>query len=91
MKLFHDHVYKNLPFGPYLERDQNSLRPLPYFLKVNFTISFHTLQGLPNSLFPSGISTKSLYATLLSKYVLCVPSILLFLITRIWLERSRER
>jgi len=80
---FRCHVHKNLPFGPYPELDQTSLRPLLYFLKVNFNVIFSVLQGLPDSLFPSGISTKSLYATLLSKYVLCVPPILLFLITRL--------
>ena len=37
---FHYNVYKNLPIGPYPELDQTSLRPLPYFLKVNFNIIF---------------------------------------------------
>jgi len=39
----HYHVYTNLPFGPYgpyPELAQTSLRPLPYFLKAVFNITF---------------------------------------------------
>jgi hypothetical protein len=48
----------------WVRRIQNM--PPYHFLSMNFILSYHLLLGLPSSLFPSGLPTKTIYALLLS-------------------------
>ena len=78
------HTHKRLPPVPILSQ----LHPVPttpsHFRRSILILSSHLCLGLPNSLFPSGFPTKTLYVTLLSPIrATCVAHlILLYLITR---------
>jgi hypothetical protein len=63
---------------PYAEPAQSSPCPPSHFLNVHFNIILHSNPGLPGGLLPSGVSTKTLFAPLLSPYVLHAPPILFF-------------
>jgi len=52
--------------------------PLSHFLKIHHNIILPLHLGLPSGLFPSAFPTKTLYAPLLSPYVLHAPSISFF-------------
>ena len=55
---------------PYPKPDRSSLRPPSHFSKIHVSIISHLRLGLPSCLLPSGFPTKTLYAPLLSPYVL---------------------
>jgi hypothetical protein len=49
--------------------------PPPVLILSQVILSTHLCLGLPSGLFPSGLTTKTLYAPLLSPYVLHLPPI----------------
>ena len=55
---------------PYPEPDQSSTCHHPTSWRTILIVSSHLRLGLPSSLFPSGFSTKTRYAHLLTPYVL---------------------
>ena len=62
----------------YWTRSIQSARP-SYFPTIHFNIILHLRLGLPNCLLPSGFPTKTLYAPLLSPFVLLALPISVFL------------
>jgi hypothetical protein len=50
---------------PSPEPDQSSPRPHLISWRSSLLLSYHTLLGLPSGFFPSGLSSKRLYATFL--------------------------
>ena len=63
----------------YSEADQSSPYPHPTSWKFILILSFHLLLG-PSGVLPSVFPTKTLYARLLSAYMLLAPPIPFFLI-----------
>ena len=55
-----------------------SILPHPNSWRSILILSYHLGMGLPSGLFPSGFLTKTLYAPLLSSYVLHAPPISFF-------------
>jgi len=66
----HYRVYKLLPPVPILSEINPVHTPLLVSRRSFLTVSSHLRLGLPSGLFSSGFSTKTLYAPLLSSYVL---------------------
>ena len=65
IKNFITHLQNPLPPLPFMSQI-NSDHAASKFLKMHFMLSFHLRLGLPSSIFPSGLPTKTLYAPALS-------------------------
>jgi hypothetical protein len=61
----HYHIYKCLSSFPILIQI-NQVHAPSHFLKIHLNVILHLHLGLPSGLFPSGVSTKTLYAPPLS-------------------------
>jgi hypothetical protein len=57
---------------PYPEPHQFSPRPVSYFFKIHFNISFRLCLGLPIGLFPSGSPHQNLRAPRISFFLIWI-------------------
>ena len=76
-KVYH-HVYKNQPPVPILSQINTAHAHPSHFSEIHLNIIPYLCLGLPSGLFPSDFPIKTLYATLLSPYVLHSPPISFF-------------
>jgi hypothetical protein len=71
----HHHVHRTLPLVP-IQSQINPVHTIPSYRRSILILSTHLHLGLPSGLFPSGFSTKILYACSSPPFVLHVLSIL---------------
>jgi len=73
-------IRKFPPCVPILRQIDPVYTPKSQFLNIFLILSFQLRGGLPSGLFPSGFTTKTLYTSLITPYVLHAPQISFFLV-----------